>query len=125
VKRLAVVSILAAVCAMAAAAADVTGKWTGTFALTRPDGEKRDTGALLVLKQSGSEITGTVGPNENEQHAITKGSIEGDKIALLVEADGRAVKFNLVLAADKISGDVDIAMEGQSAKAKIDVTRAK
>jgi hypothetical protein len=124
-RRTARIFILAALCVMAAAAADITGKWTGTFALTRPDGETRDTTALLVLKQTGSEVTGTVGPNEGEQHAITKGSIDGDKIALLVEADGRVVKFDLVLASDKISGNVDIAMEGQSAKAKINVARAK
>jgi hypothetical protein len=124
-RRMAGILILAALCAMAAAAADITGKWTGTFALTRPDGETRDTTALLVLKQTGSEITGTVGPNEGEQHAITKGSIDGDKIALLVEGDGRVVKFDLVLASDKISGNVDIGMDGQTAKAKINVTRAK
>jgi hypothetical protein len=42
-----------------------------------------------------------------------------------VEGDGRVIKFDLVLAADKISGNVDIGMQGQTAKAKIDVTRAK
>jgi hypothetical protein len=124
-RRMTRIFMLAALCVMAAAAADITGKWTGTFALTRPDGETRDTTALLVLKQTGSEVTGTVGPNEGEQHAITKGSIEGDKIALLVEGDGRVIKFDLVLASDKISGNVDIGMQGQTAKAKIDVTRAK
>jgi len=42
---------------------------------------------LLILKHTGSEVTGTVGPHDGEQHAITKGKIEGDKITL-ESADG-------------------------------------
>jgi hypothetical protein len=124
-RRLAGILMLGVLWVAAAAGADVTGKWSGSFALTRPDGETRESTAVLVLKQTGSEITGTLGPNEGEQHAITKGSIEGDKMVLLVDAEGRKVKFDLVLAADRITGDVDIAMEGQIAKAKLNVTRSK
>src|SRR3954467_6542003 len=92
-------------CAFALAAApdtDVTGKWSGTFKLTGPGGQTKDTTALLVLKQNGSEITGTVGPHEDEQHAITKGKIAGDKITL-ESADGEmAITFNLALIGDRI-----------------------
>jgi hypothetical protein len=39
--------------------------------------------------------------------------------------EGRTIKFDLVLAADRITGDVNMVRDGQTAKAKIDVTRAK
>ena len=110
---------------VAAPDANVTGNWSGTFKITLPDGQTNKGAALLVLKQSGSDISGTVGPNEGEQHTITKGKIDGDKITLLIEEDGHTIKFDLALAADHITGNADIAHDGQTAKAKIDVTRAK
>ena len=50
--------------ALTATAADVTGKWDGTF--TR---ENRDQGsALLILKQTGYVVTGTGGENDSDRH---------------------------------------------------------
>jgi hypothetical protein len=37
---------------------------------------------VLALKQSGGEITGSVGPNADEQALIQKGRIEGNKITM-------------------------------------------
>jgi hypothetical protein len=109
----------------AATAADVTGKWSGSFTATNSDGETKDGTAVLILKQTGSEITGTVGPDEGEQHTITKGRIDGDKI-LLESADGEMIiKLHLTLTGDRIAGDVTANGEGRSMKAKIDVKRAK
>ena len=117
--------VLAAVAGLAIADVSVTGRWSGSFNITGPDGQTKDSTALLVLKQSGTEITGTVGPNEDEQHAITKGSIAGNKI-LLESADGDlTLKFDLTLAEDRITGDVNAAGEGRTLKARLDVTRAK
>ena len=117
--------ILATFAGMAMAGGDVTGKWSGSLNMTAPNGETKESSALLVLKQSGTDITGTVGPNEDEQVAIQKGKIEGDKITLEAEHDGHSIKFDLVLAADRITGEVNMSGEGQTAKAKLDVTRAK
>lgn len=117
--------MLAAWCAMAAVAADVTGKWTGSFKTTGPDGEVRDGTALVILKQTGSDITGTVGPNDGEQHAITKGKIEGDKITLESADGGVVIKLDLVLTGERIAGDVTASGEGRERKGKLDVTRAK
>ena len=47
-------------------AADVTGKWSGSFETADAGGETRTSTALLNLKQAGSQITGTVGPNLDE-----------------------------------------------------------
>jgi hypothetical protein len=108
-----------------AADVDVTGKWSGSFNGTNPNGETRESNALLMLKQSGTDITGTVGPNEEEQFVIQKGKIDGDKITLEVDHQGHTMTFSLVLAAGRITGGAEMSTDGQTMKAKIDVTRAK
>ena len=117
-----IVAILASV---AIANVDVTGKWEGTFNVTDPSGETKDSTALLVLKQKGIEITGTVGPNEDEQFPIQKGKIEGSKIVLEADHDGNPIKFDLVLSGDRITGEAIGSHEGQTMKAHLDVTRTK
>jgi hypothetical protein len=49
-----------------ASAADVTGTWRGSVTVTNPDGTVRDFVAMMVLKQSGSNVTGWVGDSENK-----------------------------------------------------------
>lgn len=118
--------VLAAFAAgIAVADTNITGKWTGSFNSSGPDGEARESTAVLMLKQNGSAITGTVGPTENDQHMAVKGKIDGDKTTLNAEDEGRAVTFDLVLAADRISGDMNMVHSGQTAQAKIDVKRAE
>ncbi|MBZ5621748.1 MAG: hypothetical protein LAQ69_23920 [Acidobacteriia bacterium] len=122
-KKLMCSMLLAAFCLFADV--NVTGKWTGSFDMSGPQGESKTTTALLDLKQNGKEITGTVGPNEDERFAIQKGQLEGDKITLEVEHDGGAIKFNLVVDGDHIKGEASGSHDGQNLKAKLDVTRAK
>jgi hypothetical protein len=119
--------LLLAVFALSASAdTEVTGKWSGSFNVSGPNGEGKDGTAYLVLKQSGSDITGTVGPNEDEQYPIVKGKIEGDKITIEVNHDGHAVKLALVLAEDRITGDANMSGDGgEAATAKLDVKRVK
>jgi len=117
--------LMSALALAAAPDTNITGNWSGTFVVTDPSGQTKDSTALLMLKQTGSEITGSVGPNEGEQHTITKGKIEGDKITL-ESADGQmTIKFELALVGDRITGDASAARDGQAMKAKLDVTRAK
>jgi hypothetical protein len=117
--------ILLALAGVAAADPNVSGKWSGSFNVIGPDGQTKDSTALLVLTQTGGEITGTVGPNENEQHAISKGKIEGDKITIETADGPIAIKFDLTVAGDRIAGEANAAGEGRTLKAKIDVTRTK
>ena len=84
-------------------AADVTGTYTGTF---RPEGGD-ESGAVLHLKQSGGEITGTAGPGEDQQWPIENGKIEGNKItAQLKNPDGPVLKLELTVDGNRITGDV-------------------
>ena len=117
--------LLAALAGIALADVDVTGKWSGSFNPIGPNGETKESTAVLVLKQTGTDITGTAGPTEDEQFPIQKGKIEGDKITLEVDHEGNTLRLDLKLAADRITGEAHMSREGQSMTAKIDVSRAK
>jgi hypothetical protein len=116
--------VLAALACAAVADVDVTGKWSGSFVMTGPNGETNEGTALLILKQSGMDISGTVGPSEDEQFTIQKGKIEGDKITLEADHDGHTMKISLVLAADRITGEAHMDADGNVLNAEIDVSRA-
>jgi hypothetical protein len=119
-------SLLLVVFALTAAAdTDVTGKWSGSFVTMTPDGGTKDGTAVLILKQSGSDITGTVGPSEDEQFRILKGKIEADNIIIEADHDGHTIKLALVLAENHIKGDASMATDERTMTAKLDVTRVK
>ncbi len=104
---------------------NVTGNWSGTVNIARADGSTSENTVLLMLKQSGTAITGSVGTREDDQRPIQKGKIEGEKIALEVQdsESNRVITFALVIAGDRIKGDVNITGNGETRKAKIDVVK--
>jgi hypothetical protein len=116
--------LLLAAIASAASGVDATGNWSGSFVMTGPNGETKQTGALLKLKQSGTDISGSVGPSEDEQFVIQKGKIEGDKITLEADHGGQTLKIDLVVAADRITGEARMSGD-QTVTGKLDVSRAK
>ena len=87
---------------------DVTGKWEGTVTSQRDDGTSNDNSALLILTQKDGAVTGTVGGNENDQHPITSGTIEGNKVTLLAKhaENGREFRIELTVENDEMKGTV-------------------
>jgi hypothetical protein len=115
-------TLLIALFAMTAMAADVTGKWKGSFA---PEGQDPSS-AFVVLKQSGTTLTGTAGPGEDQQWPLANGKVVGNKITGEVTSpEGLVFKLDLVLEGEHIKGDVNGMRDGQAMKAKIDLTRVK
>jgi hypothetical protein len=115
-------TILALALAVAAMAADVSGDWSGTFT---PEG--MDTGtAYLKLKQSGSTLSGTAGPEASQQWPITNGKVDGNTLTgITTSPEGAVYKFILTVDGDHITGNIDVSAGGQSMKAKLDVKRVK
>jgi hypothetical protein len=115
-------TLILALSAATAFAADVTGKWPGTFT---PEGQEAQP-ALIVLKQTGDTLTGTGGPDENQQWPIANGKIDGDKVTFDLNAPNNMVlKMSLVLDGDKLKGEMSMSREGQTMKAKLDLAKAK
>jgi hypothetical protein len=116
-------TLLLALCAFTAIAADAAGKWNGSFT---PEGQDASTG-LLILKQSGTEITGTGGPTADQQYPLANGKIDGNKITLeLQHPSGMVLKMALVLDGDTLKGDASATgPQGEAMKAKLDLKREK
>lgn len=116
------------------AAEDVTGKWGGTFVITIDNNPPKDDTAHLVFKQTGTTLTGTAGPNENEQMAIANGKVEtvkkdGKDVTNVTfdvtEGDGPAIHFVLTLVDGHLKGKAQAEMDGRKLSAVLDVTRLK
>ncbi len=112
-----------AVSALAAYAANVTGKWSGSF-IDTTDGQAKNDTAYMLLTQNGSNITGSVGPSADHQLPIKTGTIDGNKVKLEVVPPGDpAIIFELTLDGDRMTGDAHGESDGQKKTAKIDVKR--
>ena len=105
------------------AAEDLTGKWSGSFAITFSDGDTKDSKAFMDIKQKEAEITGTAGENPDRQWAIQKGKVEGTKVTFEVQTEGPLVKFELTLVGGHLKGEAKAEHEGKSMKAAVDLQR--
>jgi hypothetical protein len=103
-------------------AADVTGRWSGTMDLKNAEGATGSGPTYIILKQEGSKVTGTGGPNENEQYPIQNGKLEGDKLTFESVTGGNTMYFDLRVKGDQIDGDIK-GGEGGKLTAKISVKR--
>ena len=123
-KKILVCSFLMAAMALTALAADVSGKWSGSFV---PESGQSGT-AYAILKQAGTALSGSAGPDENQQWPGLTGKIAGTKVTIQVKSaeDGMVYNCDLVLEGDHLKGDVTAtAGNGQALKAKMDLTRVK
>jgi hypothetical protein len=102
---LAVAGLLVAL--VSASPADVKGKWEGTLTSPRDDGGTKEDTALLILDQKDTTITGTAGGSEDDQHPITSGTIDGNKVVLVVSiGEGRELRLELTLENNELKGTV-------------------
>ena len=109
----------------AALLGDVSGKWSGSFDITGPDGQTTANNAYLNLKQSGGDLTGTGGPNEEHQFAISHGKIDGDNLLTfeLKAEDGPSLSFELRLENEHMLGNAKGAIQGMNITATVNLTR--
>ena len=104
------------------AAADVTGKWSGTVDL-KADGEAQTITVVMTLKQDGNTLTGTAGPDDGEQHPIQKGTVDGDNLTMEVDSGDAIYYIELKVDGDSITGNVKQGSDGE--KMKISLKRVK
>lgn len=106
-------------------AADATGTWSGSLIVTAADGTDQSRPAHLVLKQDGTRLTGTAGPNAEEQNPIANGKVENDTLMFDVTRDEATMRFVLKIDGDHLTGVVTRERDGQTQTAKLDVKRVK
>ena len=105
-------------------AADLTGTWAGSFEITGPNGERQADRCHLELKQSGTSITGTAGPDKSVQWMIQNGKAEGTRITFEVRPpEGGRLVFDLRLSNHHLDGEARGENRGLTIKAKVHATR--
>ena len=117
------------------AAEDLSGKWSGTFIIS-VNGEQRDDVAYMVFKHTGTELTGTAGPNAAEQWPIVKGTVtvakaegkETTKASFDVQPEGGngpSMHFDLELVDGHLKGKAKAEQNGMTMSVVLDLTRVK
>lgn len=102
-------------------AADATGTWTGTLT---PAGQEPGP-AHAVLRQEGTTLTGTAGPDASEQHAIQNGKAENGTLTFEIPTGGGLMKVTLQQQGDVMNGQVLRERDGQTLEAKVALKRTK
>jgi hypothetical protein len=109
IHKLVWVVTLLGILAVAAAAADITGKWKSEMAT--PDGQTRTT--TYTFKVDGSTLTGTVAGARGGEAQIKDGKISGDDISFVVirTFNDNEIKMQYTgkIAGDEIKLKVEIA----------------
>jgi hypothetical protein len=125
-KRLVLVAVFALLLVPVRAAEDFTGKWSGTFVGTAPDGSIMNEPIVANLKHKDTALTGTAGPSDERQWPIAEGGkVDGNKLTFDVQGNGPLIKFTLNFAEGSLKGDASAERDGQKMSAKIELTRAK
>jgi len=98
-----------------------TGKWSGSFEITPPDGKVVHDTAVLILKQSGAVVTGSIGQTEDKQSAFTDGTADGRKLQFTLDSgEGMHLDFHLSLVAGHLKGSASGTLQGGVVNATID-----
>lgn len=111
--------------ALAMNAAELTGKWSGSFDVTTADGETKADTAYLGLNERGGEVTGTAGPHSEKQWPIRKGKLAGPKLTFeLVNEDNQLLVFDLTFDGEAVRGTcAGTASTGEKMSAKLQLKR--
>jgi tetratricopeptide (TPR) repeat protein len=105
-------------------ASDFTGKWGGNFDAVLPDGRMHRAFIFMDFKQTGSEVTGTAGEDEDKNWRIIDGKAEGDKLTFLAKPeDVQQVHFELVLFGNRLKGEAKVDRNGTVVTIKIDASK--
>ena len=104
-----------------AGSADVSGKWSGILHLVAPDVGTWDQTAVLILKQSGDDVTGTIGESEEQRLPLKKGRMSGN--VLTIEMETNPVAFSLKMEGNKLTGDILDAQDHTTILGQADLTR--
>ncbi|HEV7607981.1 MAG TPA: nuclear transport factor 2 family protein [Steroidobacteraceae bacterium] len=118
-------AVLSPVYTLAAnAEGEFSGSWSGSFDIHFADGRVINDTAWLVLRQSGTTVTGTVGPKAEQQGPIREGSVSGNELRFVADSTrGKILQFVLKLEGDRLSGEANGAIGDDPVRVVLNVVR--
>ena len=105
-----------------ATADDLTGTWVGSFTIIVAGQTDNET-AHMVLTQKGAELTGTAGPNADQQWPILKAKAAGTKAEFDVQSDGPLVHFSVRIEKGRLKGEASAEHDGKKMTGVVDLER--
>ena len=118
--------LCAVLSAFALSAADLTGKWSGSFDITNSEGQTEADHAYMDLHEKDGSVTGTAGPTADKQWSLSKGKLDGQKLTFEVAMDdGGILTFELAFDGESIHGTcAGTGSGGEKMSAKVSLKRA-
>ena len=108
---------------ISALAADLTGKWSGSF---KVEGGDHSIPQCFTLSRHGKSLSGSGGPDAGEQYPIENGRVEGDEATFQLTTGEWKFTYHLrQLSADGLAGDLKLESVNDSRTAKVSLTRVK
>jgi hypothetical protein len=107
--------------ALPLAATDVSGKWSGRFVDTQD--ESKSEPVFMILKQDGIHLSGSGGPNEDEQHPMQNGKVEGDKLTFEIPTGKGTISFDLKATDNEIKGEMKRTRADRTETARLSLKR--
>lgn len=102
-----------------APAVTITGTWFGSFIHTDPDGKVSHDTAVLIVRQTGSNFSGSLGQTIDQQTPWMDGSLKDNRLRFHLNAAG-GLNVSLVLHPDSLTGTAT----GERVSAQIDLKSA-
>ncbi|MCL4401748.1 MAG: hypothetical protein M1436_03655 [Acidobacteria bacterium] len=113
--------------AMAAAAPEVTGKWSGIIEVSdSSSGTTINTPVQAEFEQKANILSGKIGRRQDtEVETIRNGKLEGDRVSFEVQSAETlgSVKFNLKLSGDRMEGTMEGKIDTGPISGKVHLTR--
>ncbi len=119
-----VLAVLAPAAATAQTSAAFTGTWEGTYTLNGPDGTPGAPRPIVFdLTQKGKELTGTAGPADQQEKVV--GTVADGKATFdVLMPQGPPFMFSLTIVKGRLQGDMTRENNGTVRQAKVDAAKA-
>lgn len=104
-------------------AGDMTGKWSGSF---KVEGGDHDIPQLFTLKQQGTTLTGSGGPNAEEQYPLETGRVEEVNVRFELTTGDWKFEYDLKqIDADHLQGGLKLTKLNETRRANVSLVRSK
>jgi len=97
----------------------ISGTWFGTIVLTDPTGKSTHDTAVLIIQNSGTTFSGSMGRTIDQMTPWTGGSLKDNRLAFHLDAAG-GLNISLTRIGDRLAGSAT----GQSLQAEMNLTPA-
>jgi hypothetical protein len=113
--------------ALPLAAADISGKWSGTIEIADTGNGPIQTTVRAEFEQKSGAVSGKMGRPGDDESPIRNGKVEGEAVSFEVSSPEttRPVRFTLRLVGDRLEGEMKGEIDEGEIVGKVTLSREK